>query len=133
MRYGVHHIGINCPKKLQAEELRFWEVIGFAETGPARRGKRRNIRWLVGPGCAVLIRLGGEAPAETTDYISIYCKDIDRTARKLRETGSEPEWAQTYFGWRRLHVQSPSGRWVELIEGSPGLKAYAPLEEGEVD
>lgn len=134
----IHHIGISCPKRLQAVELRFWEIIGFAETGPARRGKRRVIRWLVGDGCAVLIRINdveihvhGETKKQSTDYISIIRPDIERTVRELQSFDYSPQEAKPYFGYKRYHVQSPSGRWIELLEGSPSMKAYAPLEEGE--
>lgn len=130
----IHHIGISCPKQLQAAEMDFWNILGFAETAPARRGLRRSVRWLVGDGCAVLLRLSGQkfTTRKSGDYVSLIRSDIERTAMLLEHYNGKVEWAKDYHGYKRFHIQSPSGRWVEVLEGSPSMKAGAPLEEGEV-
>lgn len=133
-RTGVHHIGISCPKKLQADELRFWEILGYAETGPARRGLRRFVRWLVGDGLAIQIRLHDnplEEEMTALNKIALLVPDYARTTNNLEAFGFNIEPAQDYFGYKRAHARSPSGHYVEIMEGSPSRRAYGPLEEGE--
>lgn len=129
----IHHVAFEARKVYEAEETRFWNIIGFAELRYPTRGSDRRTRWLVGEGAAIELRLrtGTEPPVDLGHIAIITGPFHQRIINQLERFGHGPvEEAEQFFGWRRAYATSPTGHHVELMEGAPSHKAGVPLEEG---
>lgn len=125
----LHHITFEVEKTLIADEERFWGLLGFQPTGLRRRSRKQPpIHWLVSSE-GTAIELIPTIPRVDLAHICFVDGNFDLTIRKLFEFSIRFDEASAYFGFKRAFVHSPGGHTIELLSGSPSIKAGPPLEE----
>lgn len=130
----IHHVSYEVFNNLTAQELSFWSCFGFHPTGLRRRSRKQApIHWLVcgdEAHAVELLPVDEPSPQGLTHVAYVLPQRRWEIATKEFERfGVDIEPAQPHLGHERFTVQAPSGYHVEILKGSPSLKAGPPLTE----
>ena len=120
----LHHLALEIGAKQVADEQRFWACLGYNPVGLPPRGYR-HVVWLVNreERSAVHLLLITQPSVPEYAHVAFTVGDFDRRVKGLERFGFRVEKASDYFGNRRVYAESPAGHHVELLSGSPSLKA----------
>lgn len=135
----IHHVTYEVDKRLIAQELDFWAIVGFAPAafGPRRRSRRQPvIHWLIGGDHGHAIEL---LPVETPRVwhlghvaLSVPQRRWEITTDGLERCGFLVEDASDKYGGKfgqHAYAKSPTGHVIELFTNRMALKWGPPLED----
>lgn len=132
----IHHVTYEIDKKLIAEELQFWSMLGFNPTGLRRRSRKQPpIHWLVSGDEThavelIPVRLGDDPrPPQGLGHVafSVSAREWEIVLIKARQ-GANFE-IKTYPKGIHGFFESPTGHMVEVFPYYYAIKAGPPLEE----
>jgi hypothetical protein len=128
---GLHHFTIEIDRRLLAEEKLFWGLLGYSETNALARN-RPKCHWLVSRNAKQAVHLH---PAESPcvpeyGHHAIVAEAFSDARRQLLAFGFDVQDVSQAWGHSRFYVASPSGHWVEVMSGYPGVIRGMPMEDG---
>ena len=114
----IQHVSLEIGDDLIADEIRFWELLGFARVDPPE-GIGGSSVWMQAGEQQVHLLPVPEPQLPASGHLALIADDFEATVEAVREAGFEVVPGAEYWGSPRAKATGPSGHLVELMESAP--------------
>ena len=114
----IQHVSLEVDESVIAEEVSFWEILGFTAVDPPG-GIDRSAVWLAAGDQQLHLLPTSDPTVPSSGHLALVAGDYETAVRALGESGFEVVPGAEYWGSPRAKTTSPSGHLLELMEAPP--------------
>ena len=114
----LQHVALETSRGLEAEALRFWELLGFEQIDPPE-SLRERAAWVERSGTQIHLLWSDEPVAPPSGHAAVVVEDYKATLARLHEAGFDVEPRTEHWGVPRAFAAAPGGHRVELMSAPP--------------